>query len=163
MAVDLHILKAADWQRYRALRLAALKDSPSAFASSLAREESFAESKWRDRLSGRARVLVATVNFKDAGLVSYAPLMDAPDVAGLYQMWVSSDQRGLGVGELLVKAVIQNARHSGFRSIRLDVADDNTAAIALYDHLGFAPTGIVGQMPAPNSHISEHERELKLI
>ena len=78
-------------------------------------------------------------------------------------MWVSSDQRGLGVGEQLVKAVIQNARHSGFRSIRLDVADDNAAAIALYDRLGFMTTGIVGQMPPPNRHISEHERELKLI
>lgn len=143
--------------------MAAFKDSPSACASSLAREKSFVESKWRDRLSGRARVLVATANFEDAGLVSYAPFTDAPDVAGLYQMWVSSDQRRLGVGEQLVQAVIQNARHSGFRSIRLDVADDNAAAIALYDRLGFAPTGIVGQMPHPNSHISEHERELKLI
>ena len=54
------------------------------------------------------------------------------------------------------------AREEGFPHLFLDVADENTAAIKLYERLGFAPTGVKNHMPPPRDHISEHERALEL-
>lgn len=47
--------------------------------------------------------------------------------------------RGRGLGADLVRALEAEARHRGYPSIRLDVADENPRARALYLRLGFQP------------------------
>lgn len=73
-------------------------------------------------------------------------------------MWVDPDWRGQGVASRLVDAVIEWARQRGKPRILLDVGDGNAAAIALYQSKGFEPTGKVGFLPPPRSHLSEHQR-----
>ena len=86
------------------------------------------------------------------------------DVAAAYliSMWVTPDMRGCHVGDLLVSAVIDWARASGFKQLLLDVADTNVAAIRLYERMGFVPSGGVGSLPPPREHIKEHQRVLEL-
>lgn len=91
-----------------------------------------------------------------------APWHDRPGLAGVFGMWVAPTARGTGAGDRLVQAIITWARESGYKSLTLDVADDNQAAIGLYDRCGFSPTGTLGSLPPPRDAITEHERSLVL-
>lgn len=52
---------------------------------------------------------------------------------------VAADWRGRGLGTDLVTALETEARHRGYPAMRLDVADENRRARALYLRLGFIP------------------------
>jgi [ribosomal protein S18]-alanine N-acetyltransferase len=50
---------------------------------------------------------------------------------------VHPDYRGLGLGTQLIQAAIQGFLNSGCRRVHLEVTAQNTAAIRLYERLGF--------------------------
>ena len=58
-------------------------------------------------------------------------------------IFVSEDARGQGVGSELLKAVIWTAQMNGYGTVRLDVVDTNPRARALYERMGFRPTGVI--------------------
>ncbi len=152
---------AVDWERYRALRLGALGESPDAFWTRLDDERDQPDSFWQGRMGGAVN-LIATCDGVDAGLAVVARLRDCPADGGLFSVWVAPTARGLGVGERLTRAAIEVAREQGFGRLVLEVSDHNAPAIRLYARLGFAPTGVSGTMPAPRDHIPEHQRALVL-
>jgi ribosomal protein S18 acetylase RimI-like enzyme len=59
------------------------------------------------------------------------------DIARLYSIAVAERARGRGVAKALLAAVEAGARQQHRRRLRLEVRKDNTAAIALYERLGF--------------------------
>lgn len=54
---------------------------------------------------------------------------------------VAEEWRGRGLGSALIEALAAEARVRGYGSLRLDVADHNERARALYERLGFDPAG----------------------
>lgn len=52
---------------------------------------------------------------------------------------VSPKMRGRGIGAQLLNHLIRYAQQEGYRSVRLDVIDTNSAARRLYERVGFAP------------------------
>ncbi len=67
------------------------------------------------------------------------------DEAEVLTVAVDPVRRRAGIGQALVEAVALNAAASGARSLFLEVASDNSAALALYRAAGFSP---VGERPA---------------
>ena len=57
----------------------------------------------------------------------------------LFSLVVKGRYRGLGVGEVLIRRVIEEAQAGGAGSLMLAVYGDNQRALRLYDKLGFAP------------------------
>jgi len=55
---------------------------------------------------------------------------------------VAPVERRQGIGGALVAKAMARARVEGARTMFLEVADDNTAARALYDRIGFVQVGI---------------------
>jgi hypothetical protein len=53
--INLHILSMGDWQVYKSLRLASLKDSPDSFGATYERESEFPDSEWISRLDPAGR------------------------------------------------------------------------------------------------------------
>ncbi|MDO3436579.1 GNAT family N-acetyltransferase [Rhizobium sp. CBN3] len=51
--------------------------------------------------------------------------------------------RGQGLGRKLIETTLRAAREAGFMRIELDVYEDNSRAIALYEKLGFVREGII--------------------
>src|SRR5262245_46034563 len=99
------------WERVRALRIAALADTPDTFGSTLVEEVDQPEAFWRARLA-RAEVttLVAMLDGQEAGLVVVAPQDNDATVAGIFSMWVAPFARGRGVGDALILAALDEAR-----------------------------------------------------
>lgn len=152
-----------DWQRYRAIRLASLRDTPDAFWATTAGEEAQPEAWWRDRLTTEDRLtLLAVDDGVDAGTMGGGPHHEDPGDGLLYAVWVAPAARGGGAAEALIEAAIAWARQRGHRRLRLDVGDHNVRAAAFYARVGFIPTGVASTFPAPREHLTEHELALDL-
>jgi ribosomal protein S18 acetylase RimI-like enzyme len=158
-----------DWQVVRALRLAALADTPDAFGATLEEESDQPEAWWRERLDpGRlSTTLVATLDDSGAmqpvGMTLVTSSFDGPpSEAGIYAVWVDPAARGRGVGDALIEAAVAQARERGYRRVILNVGDFNEVAQSLYARHGFVPTGRTTTLPPPRTHVIEHERALDL-
>ena len=60
--------------------------------------------------------------------------------AWVYDVHLDADRRGQGLGRQLMEALHEQARELGATTIALNVFGHNTAAIRLYDSLGYAVT-----------------------
>jgi GNAT superfamily N-acetyltransferase len=140
----------------RDLRLQALRDAPSAFASSFDRERSDPDDRWRDRIAGGAW-WVAEVTGDPVGLAAGLPSFDGiPHRRDLISMWVHPAYRGRGVAGRLVRAVLDWAAADGACEVGLWVADGNAAAASVYRRAGFVPTGRRQPLPS-NPSVGEEE------
>jgi len=137
-------LRAATLETVRPLRLRALRQDPDAFGSTLESEQERPDAEWAFWVEG---TLIA---FDDDVPVGMAKLKVDGDAAQLLGMWVAPQSRGRGVGELLVRALVDRAQD---RPISLCVAETAPAARRLYERLGFVPTGTTGTL-RPGSAIA---------
>lgn len=141
-------------QLLRDVRLAALADSPAAFASTHEQEAGLDPAEWALRASAASSGRAAASFFaRDAagevvGLVGVFENEVDPTTAELVSMWVSPSGRGQGVGRALVERAIGWAREAGYGRVELWVARGNDAAERLYLRLGFAVTGDVEPLPS---------------
>ena len=80
--------------------------------------------------------LVATLDNKLAGYILII-LHRGTSLARLYSIAVDNTTRGLGIGRKLVEAGEKAARDADRIDMRLEVRQDNTSAIKLYEALGY--------------------------
>ena len=144
--ISLPQLSEHDWQDWRALRLAALTDAPAAFSSTLVdwTGTGDTEERWRSRLISVPFNLIAELDGRLLGMASGTSLTD--DKVERISMWVAPEGRGRGLGDALIEAVVEWPRQQGALRVGLDVREDNSQAIALYERNGFVDCGVA---PAP--------------
>jgi ribosomal protein S18 acetylase RimI-like enzyme len=151
--VQVRSVRAAEWREYRDIRLAALRESPSAFASSYAREAAFGDDTWQARTrasqDGKSSSIVIASDRRGrwVGLVSGYRPGEGVD-AELVSLWVDPAARNHGLGRLLVDAVVSWAAAHRDRTIGLWVNDRNRSAVDLYARARFAPTGESQPLPS---------------
>ena len=126
-----------DWTVLKALRLAALREAPTAFGVSHASAAADSEAQWRDRAAGRgpASYLLAWDGATAIGMVG--GVVSAAGEFNLIAMWVQPAHRGSGAAAGLVQAMQAHAVAQGHRRLVLDVAPDNARAAAFYQKRGF--------------------------
>lgn len=130
----------ADWRRWRAIRLRALELDPAAFATSAHAwiEGGDTEERWRRRIGAPGRLFLA----EDPTGVDIAMIgLDLGGEPELISMWVAPEARRQGVGEALVRAVIDEAAG---RPVRLRVMAGNGRAREFYARAGFT---LVSEQP----------------
>lgn len=127
-----------DWQVFRVLRLAALREAPYAFGSRYEDWVDAPEERWRGRLDQVRFNVVAHLDGIAAGLASGR---EDGDRIELVSMWVAPDARRHGVARRLIDAVVDWAARLG-RTTYLMVRVDNASAISVYRALGFTDQGI---------------------
>lgn len=83
----------------------------------------------------RGRLIMAVSSEQAIGCAALRPIEER--VCELKRMFVLPQFRGLGVGKALARKLIEDARTIGYERMRLDTGNFLTAAIQLYDSLGF--------------------------
>jgi ribosomal protein S18 acetylase RimI-like enzyme len=147
-------------QLFISVRLEALKESPSAFGSTYAREAAFTEEEWLARLerwNGEMGVgFLAMDSRVECGIAGGLLNLEDETRAQLVSMWTAPTHRRHGVGQLLVDAVVDWARSRKIKTLTLMVVSTNGPAIRFYEQLGFARTGRTDPYPNDPS-IVEYE------
>jgi len=85
--------------------------------------------------SGSGCLLLAKYNGEPAGCVGLRDVGDG--VCEMNRLFVRLKYRGLGIGRSLAKAVIEQGKLKGFKSIWLDTNNRLSVAVGLYRTLGF--------------------------
>ena len=134
------------WRDLRAVRLAALAEAPTAFGSSLEREQAFDEDQWR-AWTRSAGVFLALVGGSAIGMVAGVS-GDSGTERNLVAMWVDPGWRGHEAASKLVSLVVDWATAEGSQRLRLWVAEGNEAARRIYERQGFQATGARRPMPS---------------
>ncbi len=91
----------------------------------------------------RSASAVCRVMRDRAAILGYYLLLfrSGTGVARLYSIAVDRRHRGRGIARALIASAERTARRGGRTRIRLEVREDNRAAIGLYERLGYRPTG----------------------
>lgn len=128
-----------DWQVFRDIRLASLRESPQAFSSTLQAALERDEASWRNGLAQRTQ-FVAMAG-EDAVGTAGGVVEPSGQSGELISMWVAPEWRGKGVAARLIEEVSAWAATAGFTELRLWVVEGNVRAERTYARAGFAPTG----------------------
>jgi ribosomal protein S18 acetylase RimI-like enzyme len=139
-------LTPADANAFQALRLAALKDTPSAFGSSYEEEKDFAVSTIEGRLAEKPdRGPFGAFEGEDlVGLVALGRenMNKLAHKALIWGMYVKPEARGKGIGRALLLEALSLARAvPEVRQVNLCVNASNANAIRLYESAGFKAFG----------------------
>lgn len=131
-----------DWESHRELRLEALLTAPTAFAMTYADSLHRDETDWRASLE---RVWHWQVRDADEAL-GMAGLWEQTRDDGtvtphLVAMFVRPQARRRGVGDLLLRTVVEAARSRGHERLHLHVETSNGGAMRIYERAGFRPEG----------------------
>jgi ribosomal protein S18 acetylase RimI-like enzyme len=147
------------WQTYRAIRLAMLQESPSAFGGTYDQAAGNNERVWKQRLTDNV-VLLARMGRTPAGSAMYSVYgATDPGDCCLFGMWVDPGFRRAGIGRILVDSILAQARAAGKRRVVLHVVADNAEARGLYERAGFIATG--RSVPYPHDdRLTEVEMEM---
>jgi ribosomal-protein-alanine N-acetyltransferase len=96
--------------------------------------------QWRTELADPRRPGLGL--WHDGALLALACGWLVVDELHITVVAVDPVQRRQGLGQRVLKALLEQAREAGARHATLEVAAGNTAALALYERLGFATAGI---------------------
>lgn len=129
-------LDPSEWELLKALRLAALRDAPSAFGSTYSREEAQSSDWWQTSLK-TLHWMVVEVEGNPVSLCALHRDDNLPNASEIIAMWVDPRFRRQGLAKALVSYCEAHARSLGSTELSLAVAADNGAAKTLYEELGF--------------------------
>jgi ribosomal protein S18 acetylase RimI-like enzyme len=161
-------IRAEESDRYRGVRLRALADAPSAFATTLDQAMQLPDEVWHDRTNRASTGVDSTLYLAvdaagdDVGMIAAIRNTVDPSTAELISLWVAPSARRSGAGAELVRHVIDWASESGYDRVELWVARGNDSAERLYRRLGFTETGDVKPLPSdPCTNELRMRRELE--
>lgn len=148
---------------FKDVRLRALRDSPTSFSSTYAKESQLPDEEWVKRAArwgsdGRDAIFLAFEDEASCGIVGSQGEAENPQVAHVISMWVDPEFRRAGVGRALIDTVVEWNRSLGVRVVKLMVTSVSQGAMRFYEEMGFRMTGVTG--PYPNDPaIIEFEME----
>ena len=78
----------------------------------------------------------------DDEIVGFAGIKVVLDEADLMNIVTKKSYRNIGIGKSLLNYIISHCKNLGLHSITLEVNENNSVAIHLYENLGFQKVGI---------------------
>jgi len=140
--INIITLQPLEWEKYRAIRLCALKEEPQAFASTYEENLHKPSEMWAERLTqaleGKNQWLYfAEQNGNLVGMAG-AFMRENESIPEVIAVYVTREARGQGVAKKLMMTLISAIKENSLIHIlHLEVNTKQTAAIELYKKCGF--------------------------
>ncbi|MEN9975896.1 MAG: hypothetical protein RIR36_56 [Bacteroidota bacterium] len=93
-------------------------------------------------------LFIATYNATPVGCIALQPLQDA-GTCEMKRLYVDPEYRKFGIGDALVKALLQEAKTMDYILMKLDTLERLQAAIKLYQKFGFETVNAYYDNPLP--------------
>jgi ribosomal protein S18 acetylase RimI-like enzyme len=93
-------------------------------------------------------LFIATYNATPVGCIALQPLLDA-GTCEMKRLYVDPEYRKFGIGDALVKALLQEAKAMDYTLMKLDTLERLQAAIKLYQKFGFETVNAYYDNPLP--------------
>ena len=135
----------ADVVQFRALRLNALQDSPTAFSADHDVNLNLPMSFWEGRVTPdeHGKLFFAEYESQLIGMTGIRQGESPKTRHGgyIWGVYVRPEWRGLHIAEIFIEACIEWARMKGIDIVKLGVMTNNTSAIRCYERCGFTTYG----------------------
>jgi ribosomal protein S18 acetylase RimI-like enzyme len=135
-------------EEFKTVRLRALKDTPTAFGSTYAKESAFSDGDWLKRVdtwNGRGGVCYLGMDEgAPCGIIAGYFDKNDPRRAWVASMWVAPTHRRTGLGTMLMDEVKLWAYTLDAAELRLMVTSNNPPAMRFYERCGYKFTGTTG-------------------
>lgn len=146
-AITYRRLHKADAERFRALRLEALANAPTAFGSDYADHANLPLAHFAERIQTTDEnfILAAEVVGELVGMAGFVREAGTKrrHMGMIWGMYVQPSHRGRGTGRGLLEGVLTAATSlAGLEFVELSVTVGNTSAEALYRSIGFETYGV---------------------
>jgi ribosomal protein S18 acetylase RimI-like enzyme len=162
--MEIYILQSSDWDKYKKIRLDALKNDALAFGDSFAQSLNLADDEWKSEFEdNKSFIMVANENDEIFAMVG-AYQEDGEKmhhVAYIWGVYVKKEYRGRGLGEKVMRAVLDTlATNTEIIKVDLNVNTAQISAVKLYQKLGFTIAGTLHQeLKVQNSYYDEYVME----
>ena len=147
--IEIRQIHADEIAAFRQIRLEALMNEPSSYASSYEDWIILTTEDWQERL--KEPVFVAFQAGEPVGIMGLlrqrASKMNHR--ATIVMVYVRENLRGKGIAGQLLEAVVETSGERGIAQLELTVSAENIAAIKFYQRQGFA---VVGRIPGGFLH-----------
>jgi GNAT superfamily N-acetyltransferase len=152
--IEVRQIRSGEWERLRDIRLEALADTPSAFATTFAEAEAYPDSVWQERAiagaAGRDQITVLAVSGERPIGLTVAlgrPGLDL-SIVPIVSVFVASSERRQGIAVRLLDIAEEWARNHGASRSSLWVEEQNAVARSAYASTGYTETPDRQQIPA---------------
>ncbi|MCH6259267.1 GNAT family N-acetyltransferase [Puniceicoccaceae bacterium K14] len=140
--ISIRRIRRGDSPLYQSIRLRALKEDPHAFCatyeSALQRTDESWSKQVYDAAEGSSQAIFLAFEADNAvGLAAVYRDDTKVDEAEVFQVWVSSESRGKGVGKAIMNKVIDWCGRAGYARVVATIRNTNLEAFGFYEMYGF--------------------------
>ena len=153
--IEVRQVRSDEWERLRGIRMEALADTPSAFATTLAQAQAFPDSLWKERViagaGGHDQITVLAVSGERT--IGMTIALGRPDrdhrVVPIVSVYVTPSERRKGVAGRLLNVAEEWVRDQGGSRTSLWVEEENVPARSFYESIGYIATLDRQRMTSP--------------
>lgn len=135
--VEIRAMRASDWPDVRGIYAEGIASGHATFETK--------PPEWREWDAGHSTVfrLVAVVAGQVVGWAAASPVSERCCYAGVieHSVYVSQDNRGRGVGHLLLHALVAASEQNGIWTMQTGIFPENVASVSLHEACGFRLVG----------------------